>query len=123
MSINDEGPNLKSRWFLQPLRAVTTCYCSVNSYFQPHNLLNLFYLVCRYIPRYVGTHKDRRYVENEAYVATPTIKKSKEIVPIVVGKDTMTVSLCTTVGCTGGRKDPDLCAPVKSRSYVCVLKG
>jgi hypothetical protein len=55
----------------------------------------------------VGTHKDRSYTEKEAYIATPTTMKSKEIVPTVVGNDTMTVvgkdtmivSLCTTVGC------------------------
>jgi hypothetical protein len=71
----------------------------------------------------VGTHKDLSYAEKEAYVATPTIEKSKEIVPTVVGKDTMTISIYTTVGCTVGRRAAYICAPVKARSYTCVLKG
>jgi hypothetical protein len=72
---------------------------------------------------YVGTLKDRSYAEKGAYVATPTIKKSNEIVPTVVGTYTMTVSLYTTVGCTGGRRATDLCAPIIARSYACILKG
>jgi hypothetical protein len=56
-------------------------------------------------------------------VATPSVMKSKEIVPTVVGKDTRTVSLCTTVGCAGCRRATDLCAPVKVRSYAFVFKG
>jgi hypothetical protein len=71
----------------------------------------------------VGTHEDCSYMGREANVATPAMMKSKEIEPTVVGKDTMPVSLCTTVGCAGGRRAADLYALVKAGSYACVLKG
>jgi hypothetical protein len=64
----------------------------------------------------VGTHKDRSYTKKEENVATPIMMKSTEIVPTIVGKDTMSVFLCTTVGCAGGRRAADLCGSVEARS-------
>jgi hypothetical protein len=72
---------------------------------------------------FVGTHEDRSYMGKEVNIATPTVMNSNEIVPTVVGKDTMAVSLYTTVGCAGGRRAADLCSPVEARSYTYVLKG